>query len=94
MKKNNFIEVYPEKFHEFLNEILPIHNVSSLIIDELAHRRFHHLSSFKKDFINEILKNYYGMYYIGFGAMSQDSKYQFSVVDKKLCTFFLLKYEN
>lgn len=94
MKKNSFIQVLPEKFHEFLNEILPLHNVSSLISDELVFRKFHLLSSYKKDFINEILKNYYGMYYIGFDSSSQNAKYQFSVIDKKLCTFFLLKYDS
>jgi hypothetical protein len=92
MKDSIFIEVTADKFHEFIMEVMPKHVTSENLISELNFHRFHSLSSFKKDFINEIMNNYYGMHYVGMNNSNSEIKYKLTVVDKKLCTFFLLKY--
>ena len=94
MSNPTLIEVGSDKFHEFLIEVLPKHHASQSIIDELNFRRFHNINSFKKNFINEILNNYYGMHYVGMSSSISESSYQLSVINKNLCTFFLLKYAN
>jgi hypothetical protein len=92
---STFIEIAADKFHEFLIENLPKHQASANLVSELAHQRFHSMSSFKKNFINEILNNYYGIHYVGMANISLKDNfftYQLSVTDRNLCTFFLLKY--
>jgi hypothetical protein len=94
---STFIEVTADKFHEFLIENLPKHQTSNSLINELSYQKFHSMSSFKKNFINEILNNYYGIHYVGIADVSLKNNflsYQLSVTDKKLCTFFLLKYAS
>lgn len=93
---STFIEITSDKFHEFLIENLPKHQTSQSLITELSYQKFHSINSFKKDFINEILNNYYGIHYVGLSDHSKDQplSYKLSVTDRKLCTFFLLKYAN
>jgi hypothetical protein len=93
MINSTFIEVTADKFHEFIIENLPKHHTSESLINELSFQKFHSINSFKKDFINEILNNYYGIHYVGTAA-NETLTYKLSVTDKKLCTFFLLKYGN
>ena len=89
-----FVEISAEKFNEFIIENLPKHNLASTsFINDLAYQKFHSLNSFKKDFINEILNNYYGIHYVGIATTNdQNLVYKLSVTDKNLCTFFLLRY--
>jgi hypothetical protein len=96
MRGSTFINISVDKFHEFILEILPKHVTSQNLIDELGYHRFHTLNSYKKDFINEIMNNYYGMHYVGLvtDAPTESLKYKLTVTDTKLCTFFLLKYGN
>jgi hypothetical protein len=89
MKGSIFIEVTADKFHEFIMEVMPKHVTSENLISELNFHRFHLLSSFKKDFINDIMNNYSGMLYVGMNNSISEIKYKLTVVDKKLCTFFL-----
>jgi hypothetical protein len=94
---STFIEITADKFHEFIIENLPKHQTSESLITELSYQRFHSMTSFKKNFINEILNNYYGIHYVGIVNNSPKDNsltYKLSVTDKKLCTFFLLKYAN
>jgi hypothetical protein len=88
----NFIEVPSDKFHEFILDALPKHHSSQSFLEELNYRKFHTMDSFKKNFINEILNNYYGIHFIGSELTSTNLNYKFTVTNKKLCTFFLLKY--
>lgn len=92
--RSTFIEVAADKFHEFIIESLPKHQASQSLIDELGHQRFHAMNSYKKDYINEILTNYYGLNYVGVVADRTAVIYKLRVSDKKLCTYFLLKYGN
>lgn len=94
MKLPNYIELTSEKFNEFLMEALPKHQISDALTTELTYQKFHNLNSYKKNYINDILNNYYGMHYSGLVSDSEQNtlKYKLSVVDKKLCTFFLIKY--
>jgi hypothetical protein len=97
METLTFIEVGADRFQEFILDALPKHHTSPSLLDELSFHRFHGLDAFKKDFINEILNNYYGMHYVGLvnnKYRDLDFKYKLAVTDKKLCTFFLLKYAN
>lgn len=90
---STFIEISADKFHEFIIENLPKHQTSASLLNELSYQRFHSMTSFKKNFINEILNNYYGIHYVGIASTNdQNINYKLSVTDKKLCTFFLLKY--
>lgn len=90
---STFIEIGADKFHEFIIENLPKHQASAHLINELTYQRFHSMNSFKKNFINEILNNYYGIHYVGIASTNdQNLIYKLSVIDRKLCTFFLLKY--
>lgn len=90
---STFIQITADKFHEFIIENLPKHQASAQLINELTYQRFHSMNSFKKNFINEILNNYYGIHYVGIACTNdQNIIYKLSVTDKKLCTFFLLKY--
>ncbi len=94
---STFIEITADKFHEFIIENLPKHQTSESLLTELTYQRFHSMSSFKKNFINEILNNYYGIHYVGIaGSKAGDNllTYKLSVTDKKLCTFFLLRYAS
>lgn len=92
---STFIEIAADKFHEFIVENLPKHQASAQLINELSYQRFHSMTSFKKNFINEILNNYYGIHYVGIAATNdQNLIYKLSVTDRKLCTFFLLRYGN
>lgn len=97
METSTFIEVSADRFQEFILDALPKHHTSASLLDELSFHKFHSLGSFKKDFINQILNNYYGMHYVGLvngNFRDLDFKYKLAVTDKKLCTFFLLKYAN
>lgn len=97
MRNSTFIEITSEKFHEFLFEVIKKHITSDTLLTELNFHKFHTLNSFKKDFLNEILNNYYGIHYVGIAGISvrePELRYKLSVTDKKLCTFFLLKYIN
>jgi hypothetical protein len=89
-----FIEITADKFHEFIIESLPKHHASQSLIDELSYHKFHTMNSFKKNFINEILNNYYGIHYVGCELGTGNLNYKLSVLDKTLCTYFLLKYGN
>jgi hypothetical protein len=93
---NTFIEVDIQKFHDFFLESLPKHNISQSLVDELIYHKFHSLNSFKKNYFNEIFNNYYGMHYVGLvvDSANESLKYKLQVTDKKLCTFFLLKYAS
>jgi hypothetical protein len=93
MINSTFIEVSADKFHEFIIENLPKHHTSESLINELSFQKFHAINSFKKDFINEILNNYYGIHYVGTTA-NATLTYKLSVTDRRLCTFFLLRYGN
>ena len=93
MINSTFIEITADKFHEFIIENLPKHHSSHSLINELSFQKFHVMNSFKKDFINEILNNYYGIHYVG-TTDGTTLTYKLSVTDKKLCTYFLLKYAN
>ena len=95
MRGSTFITVPIYKFQEFILECLKKHNASQALTDSLIYHRFHQLDSFKKQFINEILNNYYGIHYVGLVPDTHhDLLYKLQVTDKKLCTFFLLKYAN
>ena len=95
MRGTAFIQISVDKFHQFLFEVLPKHLSSNQLIDELTFHRFHTLNSFKKNFINEVLNNYYGIHYVGLtNDHNADILYKLQVSDKKLCTFFMLKYAN
>jgi hypothetical protein len=93
---STFISITADKFHEFLIENLPKHHTSDSLINELSFQKFHSINSFKKDFINEILNNYYGIHYAGISDKPKDEplSYKLTVTDRKLCTFFLLKYAS
>jgi len=95
MQGSTFISVPIDKFNEFIVEALTEHKASKSLIDQVAYHKFHQLNSFSKQFINEIINNYYGIHYVGLIPDSQhDLIYKLQVIDKKLCTFFLLKYAN
>ena len=97
MRNSTFIEITSDKFHEFLNEVVKKHLSSDFLATELSYHKFHTLNSYKKDFINEILNNYYGIHYVGIAGISArepELRYKLTVTDKKLCTFFLLKYDT
>jgi len=81
MINSTFIEVSADKFHEFIMENLPKHHTSESLITELSFQKFHAINS------------YYGIHYVGTAA-NETLTYKLSVTDKKLCTFFLLKYGN
>ena len=89
---SKFIQISVDKFNEFILECLPKHHASDSLLNELGFRSFHALDSFKKNFINDILENYYGIHFSGTETINNNLYYKLLVTDKKLCTFFLLKY--
>ena len=89
--QGNFITIHEDKFNEFLIEILPKHHANpSAVTGALQYQKFHKLDEFKKKFINQILENYHGIHFFG----TCEDGYKLEVTDKKLCTFFMLKYAS
>jgi hypothetical protein len=82
------IEIDSEKFNSFLMEIAPEHNFSDSFLQYISHRRLHRLDSFQKNYINQVLENYYGLHYMA----QNNTNYILSVTNKKLCAFFRIKY--
>jgi hypothetical protein len=85
----DLIEVDSEKFNSFLVEIAPEHNFSESFSQYILHRKLHRLDSFQKNYINEILENYYGVHFL----VQKNENYILSVTNRKLCTFFKIKYD-
>jgi hypothetical protein len=91
--KDLFIEIDSEKFNNFLVEVFPKHHSNSEgFLHYIMHRKMHGLDAFQKNYLNEVLENYYGIHYTGISVKNKDN-YTFSVVDKKLCSFLKIKFE-
>lgn len=84
-----FIEVDSEKFNSFLIEVIPEHHQDAHnFVSYLTYRKLHKLDSFQKEYVNQILENYYGLHYMA----QKNENYILSVTNKKLCAFFKIKY--
>ena len=90
--KETFIEIDCTKFNDFLSKVMPNHHSNcNDLLNYLIYKKLHGLDVFQKNYINQVLENYYGIHFKGISPRDKE-KYFFSVTDKKLCTFFKIQY--